>query len=231
VKLTSGGAVTWTYTFGFGNDTPRSATSDGAGGIVFVGDGSLCGASGSNYVAHVDNAGTCTGVVLGDYLTSPIGVAVDPSGNVFTTTQNGPGSSFCAGDYAFTLAKLDPSLNVLWKKCVSGGVYPQASGTAILSDDAGSVTLTGSLTAAADASIDLGGGPITTSGPFVARFAPDGGYVSNTLWPTPSYVLPLEMSRAPAQQVYLLGNANGTLSFGDASIDIDSGGFLARQTP
>ena len=197
VKLTSDDSVAWSKSLG-GNNPPQAIASDGAGGAVFVGTGLVCGSTGSQFVAHVDGSGTCTAVSIGDYYSSPGAISVDSAGNSFVLLQTIPQSSVCAGDFAFILAKLDSSLATLWTKCIQGGTYPQAQGGGLLADDAGNVVVTGAASGAPDASIDLGGGSITSSNAFLVRYAPDGGYKSETLWPASTNILPYLLAAAPS---------------------------------
>ena len=229
VKLGADGSFVWSVVLGVGDDV-RSATPDGTGGAAFVGPNSSGNAA--SYVAHIDGTGALlAGHSIGDSTTAAIGVAMDPSGNTFVSMQMDPTSAGCPGDFAFTLTKYDPSLNSVWTKCVQGGIYSGEQGTGLLADDGGAVTIVGSVSGAPDASVDLGGGPITVVGPFAARYGPDGGYIQGHVWPISTNVLPIEVSAGPARDLYLLGiYGGGTLDFGQGPNAVDGGnGFLTRQ--
>jgi hypothetical protein len=227
VALTSAGAVSWSDGLGPG-DAPRAVKSDGSGGAVMIGTGAICSSGGTQYVAHVNGSGTCTGVAIGDYFSPPGAIALDSAGNAFVLIGTIPQSSTCQGDFAFLLSKLDSSLSTLWTKCVSGGVYPQVIGGGLLADDAGNIIVSGTASGAADASINLGGGAITSLEAFIVRYAADGGYVSESLYPAASQsTLPYLMAPAPSPDVYVLGFAEGSLNILDSGV-VDATGFLAR---
>jgi PKD repeat protein len=171
--------------------TPEAVATDASGDAIVVGDMSgtvqlgsvtLTGAGSSDiFLAKYSP----TGQVLwaksfGDNnQQNGTGVAVDGAGNIYMTGWyagtvdfgNGP---LAANSYDMVLAKYSPSGVAQWSKAIGGPSTDEGLGVA--ADSSGNVYLTGIFAA----TVDFGGGPLTSAGSFdvvLAKYDTNGNYV------------------------------------------------------
>ena len=175
LKLDTSGIFLWVKTLGgTGFDAGNSITTDASGNVYTAGffSGTVdfdTGPATSNltvtgqydvFVHKMDASGNFLWAKSfgGTSFDFAYGIAVDLSGNVFTTGEfNGnvdfdPGAAIAglnsAGSYDIFIQKLDPSGNYLWAKRF--GSSSIESGKSICVDDAGNVHTTGNFTGTVD---------------------------------------------------------------------------------
>jgi hypothetical protein len=190
-KFDAAGNALWSRRFGDAGiyQGGTSIAADAAGNVIVTGifdgtvdfgRGALVSAGGQDlFAAKFDAAGaTLWSRRFGDatriYETVPVS-AVDGAGNVLLsgsfegTIDFGNGPLVSAGGEDVFVAKLDPAGNALWSK--GSGSASTQRGSRMAVDGAGNVLVTGEF----QATLDLGGGPLTSAGSkdlFLVKLAP-----------------------------------------------------------
>lgn len=147
-------------------------------------------------------------------------IAVDASGNVYTTGSFNGSADFDPGADTFTLtsvglkdvfiSKLDPSGNFVWAKSFGGPTFDVGYGIAV--DGSGNIYTTGYFQGTAD--FDPGAGTFTLTssgyGNFISKLDASGNFVwAKTMGQINSYAIALDASGA----VYTTGVFAGTVDF------------------
>jgi len=169
-------------------------------------------------------------------------LAVDPAGNVYFTGVLAGTIDFGGGElqsvgsmpagtsvflYANTyLASLDSAGAHRWSKRFGDGAGNM--GRAVACDPAGNLMLTGVVQQPTeDSGIDLGGGPLTNHGIYVASFTPDGAHRWSVAYGDP-FSGTWTIASDAVDAVYLAGM--GSQQFGELSVP-STNPFLAYLSP
>ncbi len=141
-------------------------------------------------------------------------------------TKNVGGCSVTsAGGLDIVLARLATDGRVLWARSFGDSMTDAPGKVAI--DDAGGVTMTGSI----DGTVDFGGGPLvaTTNGTrFFASFAANGAHLRSKVEPF------LQTAFDGARSGLFAGGFTGQVDFGRGPLKVDAGGnasFLVKFPP
>jgi uncharacterized delta-60 repeat protein len=142
VKYNSNGDYQWNMTWGGVNYTDAYGVATDAGGDIYVvGLNTSFGASGYDaFLAKYDSSGTSLWNASWDGAIDEraYAVAVDSSGNIYTTGQT---NSFGAGWYDALLLKYDSSGNYQWNRTWGGSDGEDSEGIAV--DSSGDIYIAG----------------------------------------------------------------------------------------
>ena len=234
-KLNAAGVHQWTNTFGgTGNDIGRGVGVDGSGnvytsgyfvGTVDFGAGDVTSnGSWDGFVTKYNAAGahqwttTFGGTGNSDY---SYGLAVDGSGNVYSTgsfrdTVNfGAGNVTSAGDTDVFVTKLNSAGAHQWTTTF-GGTDDQ-SGFAVAVDGSGNVHVTGRFVG----TVNFGAGDVTAAGgedAFVTKLNSSGAHQWTTAFSSTSASRGQSVAVDGSGNVYTTGQFSGTVDFGAGDV-------------
>jgi len=223
----------WSRAFGDSpnNQTGRSVAVDAAGNVVVVGNfvgtidlgggpfGPTTGQKDNDiFVAKFDPAGNhLWSKRFGDTADqSPVGVALDSSGNVLiavfqTGTVDYGGGPLTALAIDVVIVKLDASGNHLWSK--QFGDFSFQSPNSIAVDSSDNVLVTGLFYS----TIDFGCGPMTSAGGadlFLTKLDPSGNCVWSKRAGDSLDQIGYSVATDPAGNVFVAGEFSGSIDFG-----------------
>ena len=209
-----------------------------ANGPVDFGCGPLAVAPGNDaaLLMKLTPGGACTWTRSYGHNSQVIGVATDPSGNVFATgvfgvdIDLGNGTVVTAGGNDGFLVKVDTSGNPLWSRTF--GDAATQSPDSVATDPSGNVIAYGYF----NGTIDLGGGPLVSAGGtdlYVAKYSPTGTHLWSKSFGDAAGQLAKGVAVDTAGNIVITGTMNGSFSFGGASLTSLGGGdvFVAKLSP
>ncbi len=248
-ELDPSGKTLWSKRFGDATDQYGLAIAAAPGGDVVVG-GSFFGsvdfgggalASVGSSDAFVTRLDAATGKQLwsarfgGGGAEDGTSVAVDAMGNALLggtfqgTVDFGVGMAKSLGGADVFAVKLASDGKPLWLRPFGGAGDDYGY---VATDAAGNILLTGSY----PATIDFGGGKLTSAGgidAFVAKLDPDGKYLWGRSYGKGNDQQGIAIAADPAGYVYVTGSFAGTIDFGNAPLATTGGldVFVARLAP
>jgi hypothetical protein len=240
-KLDSSGALVWAKSFGgASNDVGRSIAVDSSGNVYTTGffegtvdfdpgagTSNLTSAGGADvFVSKLNSSGVLVWAKSfgGASLDVGISIAVDSSGNVYTTGyfqgtadfDPGAGTSnlTSAGDFDIFVSKLDSSGNFVWAK--SFGAAAVDTGNSIAVDSSGNVYTTGIFAGTVDFDPGAGTTTLTSAGSvdiFVSKLDSSGALVWAQSFGGTSNDVGNSIAVDSSGNVYTSGYFNGTADF------------------
>jgi hypothetical protein len=240
-KLDSSGALVWAKSFGgASNDVGRSIAVDSSGNVYTTGffegtvdfdpgagTSNLTSAGGADvFVSKLNSSGVLVWAKSfgGASLDVGISIAVDSSGNVYTTGyfqgtadfDPGAGTSnlTSAGDFDIFVSKLDSSGNFVWAK--SFGAAAVDTGNSIAVDSSGNVYTTGIFAGTVDFDPGAGTTTLTSAGSvdiFVSKLDSSGALVWAKGFGGASLDVGNSIAVDSSGNVYTSGYFNGTADF------------------
>jgi len=228
-KLNSSGALLWAKSFGADQtDMGNSIAVDGSGNIYTTGSFALTvDFDPGNGTTELTSAGShdafvsklnSSGALLwakrfgGSYHTEAISIAVDSSGNVYTTGyfegtadfDPGAGTAYLAlaGYQDVFVSKLDSSGNYVWAKSFGVASYYKYS-SSIAVDSSGNIYTTGTNTALASFAPDI----------FVSKLNSSGSLLWEKSFGGSSYDTGFSVAVDSSGNVYTTGYFEGTVDF------------------
>jgi hypothetical protein len=239
-KYDANGGHIWSRRFGGANsELGRDVAFDGLGniavcgsfsGTVDFGGGPLTGNSGGSdlFVVKLDKNGAH---VWSRVFGSPrpeekIAVTFDPFGNVLVTGMfqetvdfgGGPLTAGLAGD--IFIVKYDPDGNHLWSKSIGPGGWDEGRG--IVCDASGNVYVGGRF----EQTVDFGGGPRTGYNLFVAKYDPNGNYITDRDYGGQYLDTCYDIALDNDGNILLTGFFRGTVDFGGGPITATGNGDI-----
>ncbi len=248
-KLDPSGKLIWTKQYtGASSQYPTSLAIDGAGNVVVAGNfantvdfggGPLVATDLDAFVAKYDPAGNhiwSKRYGAAD-VQSATTVAIDAAGNIaiggtLIGAADFGGGLMTATDIDLFGLKLDPNGNHLWSKRFDQALGSQPDVTQVAIDSAGNVAFTGYFFA----SIDLGGGTLTSAGNadvFVVKFGPGGQHLWSKRFGTTLSQHGTGLGFDGMGNVFVAGDVAGSIDFGGGPLVSAGGndGFLAKLDP
>ena len=247
-KLNSSGAHQWTTTWGgTSNDYGLSVAVDGSGNVyatgyfgatVNFGAGNVTSAGWNDvFVTKLNSSGAhqWTTTLGGTGSDVGYGVAVDGSGNVYTsghfsgTVDFGAGNVTSAGGYDVFVTKLNSSGAHQWTT-TWGGTSGVDHGLSVAVDGSGNVHITGYF----GATVDFGAGNVTSAGGydvFVTKLNSSGAHPwTTTLGGTSNDDFGYGVAVDGSGNVYTAGQFTGTVDFGAGDVTSAGGadGFVVK---
>ncbi len=248
MKLTPGGACTWSKAFGH-NAQMTGVAVDPSGNVLATGiygididlGAGLVTSQGGNdaFIAKYDALGNhLWSKTFGDPSTQTADtVATDSAGNVialgiFSGTINlGGGPLVSAGGTDLYLVKYSPTGTHLWSKRF-GDAVNQSTAHGLAIDPSGNILLTGT----AFGTINFGGPTLTTLGggdTFVAKLDPGGNHLWSKRFGDSTNQLGSGIATDAAGDVVVSGYFLGTMSFGGSNLTTQglADSYLAKLDP
>jgi hypothetical protein len=217
------------------------------GGAIDLGGGVLT-AQGTNdaFLAKFDSSGApIWSFEYGGIGGSDTGYAVttDKAGNIFFTGEYSKAINFGVGcllnsqsTKSVFVVKMDPFGVPLW--CKSFGATGVHTGRAIAVDDSGNVIVAGALGSKTSATVNFGGGTLTSAGSsdaFVVKLDPSGNYVWAKNWGDDSLQTVSSIGVDAMGNISIAGVFESIINFGDSGGALVSAGgldaFLAKFSP
>jgi len=251
-KFDPSGNFLWAKTWGGSSyDMGSRVAVDGSGNVYVTGrfkgtvdfDPAAAGednhTSNGNYDVFLSRFDSSGGFIWaktwgGDNQDVGTGVAVDGSGNVYTTGEFcdtvdfDPGSGFdnhvSNGSEDVFLSKFDASGNFLWAKTWGGSNNDGSSGVAL--DSSGNVYVTGGFRDTVDFNpAAVGEDNHTSNGNhdvFLSRFDSSGNFIWAKTWGGSNYDVGMEVALDGSGNVYTTGEFEGTVDFDPAAAGEDN---------